>query len=160
MRSLEEINWSLLMIKFFKNIFYKKNIKNKSALKDEFDINSISLVLAYEVARSDGEIDINEIKYLKSLIDDSECKDKILNQLEEFSENNASFYNLIKEINDNCSIDQKEGIIRLLWDVAYSDEFLEVHEERIIRRIADLIMIKDVRVLRLKDDSKNLKFNN
>ena len=47
----------------------------------------------------------------------------------------------------------------MLWDTAYSDEFLEVHEERIIRRIADLIMIKDVRVLRLKDDSKNLKFN-
>ena len=148
------------MIKFFKNLFDKKNIKNESDTNEEFDIHSTSLVLAYEVARSDGEIDTNEIEYLKSLIDDSECKDEILNQLEEFSENNASFYNLIKDINDNCSIDQKEGIIKLLWGIAYSDEFLEVHEERIIRRIADLIMIKDVRVLRLKDDSKNLKFNN
>ena len=148
------------MIKFFKNLFNNKNIKNESLSKEGFDIHSTSLVLAYEVARSDGEIDINEIEYLKGLIDDSECKDEILNQLEEFTENNVSFYNLIKDINDNCSIDQKEKIIRLLWDVAYSDEFLEVHEERIIRRIADLIMIKDVRVLRLKDDSKNLKFNN
>ena len=147
------------MIKFLKNLFNKKNIKNQSTSKKEFDIHSTSLILAYEVARSDGEVDINEIEYLKGLIDDSECKDEILNQLEKFSENNASFYNLIKDINDNCSIDQKEGIIRLLWDVAYSDEFLEVHEERIIRRIADLIMIKDIRVLRLKDDSKNLKFN-
>ena len=147
------------MIKFFKNLFNNKNIKNESLSKEGFDIHSTSLVLAYEVARSDGEVDINEIEYLKGLIDDSECKDEILNQLEEFTENNVSFYNLIKDINDNCSIDQKEGIIRLLWDVAYSDEFLEVHEERIIRRIADLIMIKDIRVLRLKDDSKNLKFN-
>ena len=148
------------MIKFFKNLFINKNIENEIPSKKEFDIHSTSLVLAYEVARSDGEIDINEIEYLKSLIDDSECKNEILNQLKEFSENNASFYNLIKDINDNCSIDQKEGIIKLLWNVAYSDEFLEVHEERIIRRIADLLMIKDVRVLRLKDDSKNLKFNN
>jgi len=147
------------MIKFLKNLFNNKNKKNESIPKKEFDIHSTSLVLAYEVARSDGEIDINEIEYLKNLIDDSECKDEILNQLEEFSENNASFYDLIKDINDKCSKEQKEGIIRLLWDVAYSDEFLEVHEERIIRRIADLIMIKDVRVLRLKDDSKNLKFN-
>lgn len=147
------------MIKFLKNLFNNKNKKNESITKEEFDIHSTSLVLAYEVARSDGEIDINEIEYLKNLIDDSECKDEILNQLEEFSENNASFYDLIKDINDKCSKEQKEGIIRLLWDVAYSDEFLEVHEERIIRRIADLIMIKDVRVLRLKDDSKNLKFN-
>ena len=147
------------MVKFLKNLFKNKKIKNESISKEEFDIHSTSLVLAYEVARSDGEMDINEIEYLKSLIDDSECKDEILNQLREFSENNASFYNLIKDINDNCSIDQKEGIIKLLWGIAYSDEFLEVHEERIIRRIADLIMIKDVRVLRLKDDSKNLKFN-
>ena len=147
------------MIKFFKNLFNNKNVKDESLSKEGFDIHSTSLVLAYEVARSDGEVDINEIEYLKGLIDDSECKDEILNQLEEFSENNSSFYNLIKDINDNCSVDQKEGIIRLLWDVAYSDEFLEVHEERIIRRIADLIMIKDIRVLRLKDDSKNLKFN-
>ena len=143
------------MIKFLKNIFKNKKIKNESTPKERFDIHSTSLILAYEVARSDGEIDNNEIEYLKDLIDDSACKDKILNQLEEFSENNASFYDLIKEINNNCSIDQKEEIIRLLWDVAYSDEFLEIHEERIIRRIADLIMIKDVRVLRLKDDSKN-----
>ena len=148
------------MIKFFKNLFINKNIENEKPSEKEFDIHSTSLVLAYEVARSDGEVDINEIEYLKGLIDDSECKDEILNQLEEFSENSVSFYNLIKDINENCSIDQKEGIIRLLWDVAYSDEFLEVHEERIIRRIADLIMIKDIRVLRLKDDSKNLKFNN
>ena len=148
------------MIKFFKNLFNKKNIKNESDIKKEFDIHATSLILAYEVARSDGEIDANEIEYLESLIDDSECKDEILNQLEEFSQNSASFYNLIKDINDNCSIEQKEGIIKLLWGIAYSDEFLEVHEERIIRRIADLIMIKDIRVLRLKDDSKNLKFNN
>ena len=67
--------------------------------------------MAYEVARSDGDIDANEIEYLKSLIDDSECKDEILNQLEEFSENNASFYNLIKDINDNCSIDQKRELL-------------------------------------------------
>ena len=62
------------MIKFFKNIFINKNIENEISSKKEFDIHSTSLVLAYEVARSDGEIDINEIEYLKSLIDDGECK--------------------------------------------------------------------------------------
>ena len=102
------------MIKFFKNLFNNKNIKNESISKEEFNIYSTSLVLAYEVARSDGEIDNNEIEYLKSLIDESENKDSILNQLKDISENNASFYNLIKDINDNCSIDQKEEIIRLL----------------------------------------------
>ena len=98
------------MVKFLKNLFKNKKIKNESISKEEFDIHSTSLVLAYEVARSDGEIDANEIEYLKSLIDDSECKE-ILNQLEEFSENNASFYDLIKDVNDNCSKEQKEELL-------------------------------------------------
>jgi len=39
--------------------------------------------------------------------------------------------------------------------VAYADKILEVSEERLIRRIADLIKIKDVEVLKIKDISKN-----
>jgi uncharacterized tellurite resistance protein B-like protein len=39
--------------------------------------------------------------------------------------------------------------------VAYADKILEVAEERLIRRIADLINIKDVEVLKIKDFSKN-----
>jgi uncharacterized tellurite resistance protein B-like protein len=39
--------------------------------------------------------------------------------------------------------------------VAYADKILEVSEERLIRRIADLIKIKDIEVLKIKDISKN-----
>jgi uncharacterized tellurite resistance protein B-like protein len=39
--------------------------------------------------------------------------------------------------------------------VAYADKILEVSEERLIRRIADLIKIKDIEVLKIKDTSKN-----
>lgn len=148
------------MIKFIKNIFKSNKVEDNNKIKHDFDIHSTTMALAYEVARSDGEIDDAELDYLMSLIDSSERKESILNKLKEFSDNSASFYSFIKEINKNCSKEQKEGIIRILWDVAYSDDYLEVHEERIIRRIADLIMIKDIRVLKIKDDSKNAQFNN
>jgi uncharacterized tellurite resistance protein B-like protein len=39
--------------------------------------------------------------------------------------------------------------------VGYADKILEVSEERLIRRIADLINIKDIEVLKIKDISKN-----
>ena len=39
--------------------------------------------------------------------------------------------------------------------VAYADLILEVNEERLIRRIADLIKIKDVEVLKIKSALKN-----
>ena len=42
-----------------------------------------------------------------------------------------------------------------MWKIAYADGNLEVNEERLIRRVADLIKIKDLDVLKLKDRSKN-----
>ena len=41
-----------------------------------------------------------------------------------------------------------------MWQTAYADGKLDVDEERLIRRVADLIKIKDVEVLKLKDDAK------
>ena len=49
----------------------------------------------------------------------------------------------------------KLSLIKFLYDVAYADKILEVGEERLIRRIADLIKIKDIEVLKIKDTSKN-----
>ena len=142
------------------NLFKKEEKINEEKIQSDFDINQTALILAYEVARSDGDIDEAELNYLHDLIDESKSKDIIIAKLKEFSSNNSSFYNHIKNINHNCSKDQKEDIIRVLWDVAYSDNFLDVHEERIVRRIADLLFIKDIRVLKIKDDSKNNITNN
>ena len=50
-------------------------------------------------------------------------------------------------------------LLEFLWDVAYADKILEVNEERLIRRIADLIHIKDIEVLKLKNNSKKNKFS-
>ena len=41
-----------------------------------------------------------------------------------------------------------------MWETAYADGILEVDEERLIRRVANLINIKDVEVLKLKDSTK------
>ena len=46
-------------------------------------------------------------------------------------------------------------MISFLWEVAYADSKLDVDEERLIRRIADLIRLKDVDVLKLKDKAKD-----
>ena len=43
-----------------------------------------------------------------------------------------------------------------MWRTAYADGMLDTDEERLVRRIADLINIKDIEVLKLKDKSKNI----
>jgi len=40
-----------------------------------------------------------------------------------------------------------------MWRIAFADGNIDVNEERLIRRLADLIKIKDIDVLKLKDIS-------
>ena len=74
--------------------------------------------------------------------------------IETYSQNSVSFYEFIEEINNSYSKKEKLSLLKYLWDVAYADNILEVSEERLVRRIADLIKIKDIEVLKLKDSSK------
>ena len=125
-----------------------------------FDIELTASVLAYEIARSDGDISeselsllYNEIKKISSKVGKKE--DKIIEIIEEYSKSSVSFNEFINDINKDYSKEDKLSLIQFLFDVAYADKILEVNEERLIRRIADLINIKDIEVLKIKDNSKN-----
>ena len=143
------------MFKFFK--------KNKSSTKKDNPSTEIELtaaVLAYEIARADGEISdselsiiLKEIKKLTIKADKSE--EEILKIIEKFSRNSVSFYEFIAYINKDYSKKDKHTLLTFLWSVAYADFVLEVNEERLIRRIANLIHIKDIEVLKIKDAIKN-----
>ena len=144
------------MFRFLKNLFSKEDLIVHEE-KNEFDPLTIACMLAHEVARSDGDISESELNSIKELIllnnrDDSE---KILKKVSEFSNEASSFYDFVKEINESFSNEEKENLISILWDVAFADGVLETHEERLIRRIADLIFIKNVRVLKLKHRSRS-----
>ena len=117
-------------------------------------------ILAYEVARSDGDISESELALLydeirKICIKVGKKEEKIFQIIEEYSKNSVSFYEFIDDINEDYTKEDKLCLIEFLYDVAYADKILEVSEERLIRRIADLIKIKDIEVLKIKDSSKN-----
>ena len=138
--------------------FLKK--KDKQA-DDElsFEIELTASVLAYEIARSDGDIVDNELSVLIEEIEKIAKKvgkesNEILKIVESYSKNSVSFYEFIEDINKNYSKDEKLSLLKFLWRTAYADGKLDVDEERIVRRVADLIKIKDIEVLKLKDLSK------
>ena len=142
------------------SIFKKKNKKKEAGIeKHDFEIDLIACVLAYEVARADGSISEDELdSLLKEIEKVTEDVDKspneIFNLIKNYSENSVSFHEFISDINNDFTREDKLELIHYLWDVAYADNILDVNEERLIRRIADLINLKDLDVLRLKDKAK------
>ena len=140
--------------------FFKKKTQIVEKTKNNFEVELTASILAYEIARSDGDISDSELSLLYGEIKKISSKvgkkeEMILEIIEEYSKNSVSFYEFIDDINKDYSKDDKLSLIQFLYDVAYADKILEVSEERLIRRIADLIKIKDIEVLKIKDISKN-----
>lgn len=140
--------------------FFKKKKIDEIESQEGFELELTAAVLAYEIARSDGEISESELEVLLSEIKKiatnvGKTEQDILNIIEEYSKNSISFHEFIEDINKDFTKEDKLSLIKFLWDVAYADTILEVNEERLIRRIADLINIKDLEVLKLKDQSKS-----
>ena len=141
------------MFSFFRN---KKVGAEKKAPKN---LKLISLCLAYEVANADNEIDSKErdllLNLIKENIDVSLISEKdILQVIQEDSKKSISFYDIIRDINKSLNKEEKVDIIKMLWEVAYADNVLDVDEERIIRRSAEMLGIKPSIVLQTKDQFK------
>ena len=141
--------------------FFKKNIPVK-ATKDQpsFEIELTAAVLAYEIARSDGDIGNEELVLLMEeikAISKKVGKDQndILKIIEIYSKDSVSFFEFVEDINSNYSKDEKHSLLKFMWEIAYADGRLDVNEAKLIRRLADLIKIKDIEVLKLKDSAKN-----
>lgn len=139
--------------------FFKKQDINANDENLSFEIELTAAVLAYEIARSDGNIDDNELSVLMEEIEKIAKKvgkesTDILKIVESYSKDSVSFYEFIEDINKNYSKNEKLSLLKFLWRIAYADGKLDVDEERIVRRVADLIKIKDIEVLKLKDVSK------
>ena len=141
------------------SFFRKVEVKDSEEKVFDFDLDLIGCALAYEIAVSDGNIDSSELDKIKNEIT---VRSKALNLVPEevfetiknHSEESVSFNDFINQINENFSQNQKLEMISFLWHTAYADNVLDVDEERLIRRIADMIRIKDMQVLKLKDQAK------
>ena len=137
--------------------FFKKKEKEKEKPKN---LKLIALCLVYEVANADNDIDVRErdliLEKIKESIDVSVLTEKeIFDVIQEESQKRVSFYDIIHDINKNLDKKEKVDVLKMLWEIAYADKVLDVDEERIIRRSAEMLGIKPSIVLKTKEEFKN-----
>ena len=128
--------------------------------KPSFEIELTAAVLAYEIARADGDIGDEELALLMEeikIISKKVGKDEneIFRIIEIYSKDSISFYEFVEDINSNYIKEEKHSLLKFMWDIAFADGKLDVNEERLIRRLAELIKIKDIEVLKLKDSARD-----
>ena len=138
--------------------FFKKKEEKKEKPKN---LKLIALCLAFEVANADNDIDIREkdliLEKIKESVDLSVLTEKeIFEVIQEESRKRVSFYDIINDINKNLDKKEKVDVLKMLWEIAYADKVLDVDEERIIRRSAEMLGIRPSIVLQTKEEFKNL----
>ena len=137
--------------------FFKKKKEEKEKPKN---IKLIALCLAFEVANADNDIDIRErdliLEKIKESVDLSILtENEIFEVIQQEGKNRVSFYDIIHDINKNLDKKERIEVLRMLWEIAYADQVLDVDEERIIKRSAEMLGIKPSIVLQTKEEFKN-----
>lgn len=141
--------------------FFKKDKAKEDLIEaPSFEIELTAAVLAYEIARIDGDISTQELNVLMEELTSIAKKvgkkeSEILKIIETYSKDSVSFYEFVDDINKTYTKNQKISLLSFMWKIAYADKILDVDEERIIRRLADLINVKDLDVLKLKNIHRN-----
>ena len=134
---------------FFKNITPNKktNIKPNSleSFKDEMVL--CICVLLIEVSKSDDDYDDSEKEKIVDLLEKqfslNHDQIDILMQMADKKNNEiVSLHELTATLNKEYTYSEKKNVIKMLWDIAYSDGRIDKYEDYTIRKISDLLYIK------------------
>ena len=135
------------MINLLKNILNHKNSKD-----DERGNKNLELIcgLMIEAAFTDGKIEESELKKIKfSLVnvfgEDLEEVDLVLDKAIKNKNNSKSLHYYTSYINKNFDDDKKLLLIEALWEIVLSDGEIHDFESNLIRRLAGLLYISDVK---------------
>jgi len=130
------------------------------ALAEPDQLSKESLHLAcsalfIEMMYMDDKADIKEqemiLKRLKELFSLSTEEAKTLISLATQEKKQATdYFQFTSLINKGFTQEQKIALIKTLWQIAYADGELDMHEEHMVRRMADLLHVPHMEFIKTK----------
>lgn len=103
-------------------------------------------VLLVIAARLDGEIAPEERAGIVRLLGARlgvEDAERLTEEAEQEAAASTDFYQVTRVIKERLAVDQRAGIIEMLWEVAYADGRIDDYEANLIRRVAGLLHVED-----------------
>ena len=121
--------------------------QKKESIRDvDINKNDTALRLMFEIAISDGDIDSAELNLIKKRASkgtvDDEKASKIIQKVINESENSASLYPTIQKINNTYTKNKKIELLKNLWELVAINGVVDINEESLYFKIAELIKIK------------------
>ena len=126
---------------------FDKLFKKKEPIKNiNIHQNDVALRLMFEIAISDGKLNKAELSLIKKRADKiivgDEKASTIIKKIIDESETSVSLYPTIKKINEDFTKDEKLELLKNLWELVAIDDVIDMYEESLYFKIAELIKIK------------------
>lgn len=131
------------------------NSNNLAPLDKRLQLATCALLL--EMSKSDYSVTEAETDAILDALTEaykinSEELAMLKSAAEDELENSTSLRNFTSLINEHYSTQQKEEIIKLLWQVAHADGVIDKHESHLIRSVADLLYIPREHAMSLRSE--------
>ena len=137
----------------FEKFFQKK----ESIEQVNIHQNDVALRLMFEIAISDGKLDSAELNLIKKRADKiivgDEKASTIIKKIIDESETSASLYPTVKKINETHTKEEKLELLKNLWELVAVDDVVDMYEESLYFKIAELIKVKRSTANRIKQQA-------
>jgi len=137
----------------FKDLFLKK----KSIEQVSFPEVDVALRLMFEMAMIDGTLDKAELELMKRRVTEIAPKDtvvsSVIKKMIDQSMESVSLYPTVKKINDSYNREEKEELLKVLWQLVAVDKVIDPYEENLYFKIAELIRIQRSKANKIKQEN-------
>ena len=104
--------------------------------------------LLVEAANSDHHFDQAQREVIAQLIENRfklshAGAQTLLAAAERTASESAELFHFTRIINERLSLEERVGLIEMLWEVAYADRVLDEYEDSLLRRVGGLIYVPD-----------------
>ena len=116
--------------------------------------SDVALRLMFEIAISDGKLDSKELNLIKKraskIIAGNEKASTIIKKIIDESETEVSLYPTVKRINETHTKEEKYELLKNLWELVAVDNVVDMYEESLYFKIAELIKIPRAKANQIK----------
>ena len=115
-------------------------------------------VLLIEIMRVDGELKEQEKNYLyiflekEYMLSKQEVKE-LIQLADSHLEQSTDYYQFTHALNQQLAISDKSKLVASLWEMANADDYVDVHEEHVIRKLADLLHLRHSEFIQAKNNA-------
>ncbi|MCZ4281460.1 TerB family tellurite resistance protein [Kiloniella laminariae] len=112
------------------------------------DVKVAAAALMVEAARMDEDFGEDERKKIFQLLEmhfglSREESEDLLNLAEEKAGESSQLFGFTRLLKESYSLEERIGVMEMLWEVAYADGELHHFEASLMRRIAGLLYVPD-----------------